>query len=134
MMISCASDKDSTSPNNETFKSHFNLEKIESKYSGITFNNTIKENKRLHYFIWNFIYQGAGVAIGDINNDGLNDIYFSGNMVSDKLYLNKGNFRFEDISKTAGIENNLWSTGVSMADVNADGLLDIYVCKNFFLL
>lgn len=108
--------------------------KIDAEHSGIFFNNRIQENERLHCFIWNFIYQGAGVGIGDINNDGLPDIFFCGNMVSDKLYLNKGNFRFEDISKTSGIDNRLWSTGVNFVDINSDGLLDIYVCKNFFLL
>ena len=109
------------------------FEKIPSSTSGVTFNNQIRENSKIHPFVWNFMYQGAGVAVGDINNDGLPDIYFSGNMVSDKLYLNKGNFVFEDISTTAGIEDKFWSTGVNMVDVNADGLLDIYVCKNFFL-
>jgi len=110
------------------------LQKLSSSETGINFNNFIKENSKMHAFIWNFIYQGAGVAIGDINNDGLPDIYFSGNMASDKLYLNKGNFKFEDISISSGIQDKLWSTGVTMVDVNSDGLLDIYVCKNFFLL
>ena len=114
--------------------SKISLKKIPSSQSKVTFNNFIKENQKVHYFIWNFIYQGAGVSIGDINNDGLQDIYFSGNMASDKLYLNKGNFEFEDISKSSGIEDRLWSTGVTMVDINADGFLDIYVCKNFFLL
>jgi len=110
------------------------LESIDPEYSGVRFNNLIRENKRLHSFIWNFIYQGAGVAIGDINNDGLPDIYFCGNMVSDKLYLNKGKFKFEDISIPSGIQDKLWSTGVNFVDINDDGLLDIYVVKNFFLL
>jgi hypothetical protein len=110
------------------------LEKISPEQSGIYFNNQIKENERLHCFIWNFIYQGAGVGIADINNDGLPDIYLCGNMVGDKLYLNKGDFQFEDISEQAGITNRLWSTGVNFVDINEDGFLDIYVCKNFFLL
>ncbi len=115
-------------------KSNIQLQKLTPQETGINFSNRIKENSKLHAFIWNFIYQGAGVAIGDINNDNLPDIYFSGNMVSDKLYLNKGNFKFEDISLSSGIQDKLWSTGVTMVDVNSDGLLDIYVCKNFFLL
>ena len=128
-LYSCNSDQKIS-----TSATHIQLELLEPNHTGINFNNEIKENPRLHYFIWNFIYQGAGVALGDINNDGLLDIYFSGNMVSDKLYLNKGNFEFEDISNSSGIVDRLWSTGVTMVDVNADGLLDIYVCKNFFLL
>ncbi len=136
-IFSCSQDQKvsknaSSSENNEQGK--ISLKKIPASQSNIDFSNDIKENKLVHYFNWNFIYSGAGVGIGDINNDGLQDIYLAGNMVSDKLYLNKGNFEFEDISKSAGIEDKMWSTGISMVDVNADGLLDIYVCKNFFLL
>lgn len=135
MATGCSDDQ----PGNQTAtlndqSSAIAFEMVPPSHSGIDFNNEIRENPRLNYFVWNFIYQGAGVGIGDINNDGLDDIYLAGNMVPDRLYLNKGNFEFEDISQSAGIQDRLWSTGVNMVDVNADGLLDIYVCKNFFLL
>lgn len=96
--------------------------------TGIEFNNTIKENDSINVFEYMNIYTGAGVAVGDINNDGLVDVYFSGNAVSGRLYLNKGDFKFEDISEKAGILNNSWGTGVAMIDINQDGWLDIYVC------
>lgn len=134
IFFSCKNEPAKVDKNPKVVKSSIQLEKISHELSGVKFSNQIKENQRLHAFIWNFIYQGAGVSIGDINNDGLPDIYFSGNMVSDKLFLNKGNFKFEDISQSAGIQDKLWSTGVTMVDINNDGLLDIYVCKNFFLL
>ncbi len=96
--------------------------------TGIDFNNLIRENDSLNVFQFMNIYTGAGVAVGDINNDGLTDVYFSGNMVSGKLYLNKGNMKFEDISEEAGLINNRWGTGVTMVDINQDGWLDLYVC------
>ena len=96
--------------------------------TGIDFVNSVENQKNFNIFKYRNFYNGGGVAIGDINNDGLADIYFTGNMVANKLYLNKGNFKFEDISATAGIEGNKpWSTGVNMVDINQDGLLDIYI-------
>ena len=95
--------------------------------TGIDFSNNLTENDSLNYFTYSYIYMGGGVATGDINNDGLVDIFFTGNQVSNKLYLNKGNMKFEDISQKAGVSgDSRWYTGVTMADVNGDGFLDIY--------
>lgn len=107
------------------------LELVSPELSGITFNNSIKETETFNHIYYNQIYSGAGVAVGDINNDGLADVFFCGNKVNDQLYLNKGDFKFIDISKTSKITRSPgWSWGVTMADVNADGYLDIYVSRN----
>jgi len=98
--------------------------------TGISFVNNVVESDSLNIFDYLYLYNGAGVAVGDINNDGLEDIFFVGNLRgSNKLYLNRGNFRFEDITGKAGVAGTAgWSTGVSMVDINGDGWLDIYVC------
>ena len=97
---------------------------------GITFENTLVYDETFNPYLYRNFYNGGGVAIGDINNDGLEDIYFTGNMVDNKLYLNKGNWQFEDITTTAGVScPGVWSSGATFADVNGDGLLDLYVCK-----
>jgi len=104
---------------------------LPSEQTGIDFNNTITESVNFNHFYFSQIYSGAGVAIGDINNDGLPDVFFCGNQVGDKLYVNKGNFKFEDISKSSKISRSPgWSWGVTMADLNTDGYLDIYVSRN----
>ena len=104
--------------------------RLPASATGITFRNDVAENEAFNLVDYYYVYNGGGVAVGDINNDGLPDLYFTGNQVSDRLYLNKGNFQFEDITARAGIKKQGWSTGVTMADVNADGLLDIYVSKS----
>ena len=105
--------------------------KVSSSSSGISFKNLVKESDAFNVLTYGYFYQGGGVAVGDINNDGLPDIYFTGNMMASKLYLNKGNFEFEDITAQAGVEaSGLWNTGTTMADVNGDGLIDIYVCRS----
>lgn len=106
---------------------------LPGEQTGILFNNNIHETFERNFYSWEYFYNGGGVAIGDINNDGLADIYFTGNEVEDKLYLNKGDMKFEDISKNAGIIKMEWRTGVSMMDFNNDGWLDIYVCRSGWL-
>jgi len=96
--------------------------------TGLDFINTVVNKKDFNIFKYRNFYNGGGVAIGDINNDGLPDIYLTANMGTNKLFLNRGDFKFEDISKSAGVFGNKpWSTGVNMVDINNDGLLDIYV-------
>jgi Mor family transcriptional regulator len=106
------------------------FENISSSHSGITFNNKIVENDSINPLDVVNIYNGGGVGIGDFNNDGLQDIYFGGNMVPGKLYLNKGNFKFEDITDESGVAGlGRWERGISVIDINNDGLMDIYICN-----
>ncbi|MEN9613633.1 MAG: hypothetical protein RLZZ628_4447, partial [Bacteroidota bacterium] len=99
--------------------------------TGIQFVNQTKYSEDFNMYTYRNFYNGGGVGVGDINNDGLPDVYFCGNMTPSRLYLNKGNFKFEDITEKAGLlRQDVWTTGVSFADVNGDGLLDIYVCKS----
>ena len=125
VFYSCNTDKNNNLSTIDT-ETLFTL--LDAKETGIDFLNKVKNQKNFNIFKYRNFYNGGGVAIGDINNDGLADIYLTGNMVANKLYLNKGNLTFEDISVSAGIEGNKpWSTGVVMVDINQDGLLDIYV-------
>ncbi len=102
--------------------------------SGIDFINKVENTKDFNIFTYRNFYNGGGAAIGDINNDGLADVFFTANMGSNKLYLNKGDFKFDDISQKAGFtDTEKWSTGVVMVDINNDGWLDVYVCNAGFI-
>jgi hypothetical protein len=104
------------------------FKELPQRVTGIDFSNDLTENDSINYFNYMYIYMGGGVAVGDFNNDGLPDIYFTGNMVPNKLYLNKGNLKFEDITEQAGVAgDDRWMTGVTVGDANQDGWLDIYV-------
>lgn len=104
---------------------------IPAKESGVTFNNKIIENDTLNPIDVTNIYNGGGVGVGDFNNDGLQDLYFTGNVVSNRLYLNKGNLKFQDITKAAGVGGaGKWCRGVAVVDINNDGWLDMYVCAS----
>ncbi|HDZ15681.1 MAG TPA: CRTAC1 family protein, partial [Pricia sp.] len=103
---------------------------LDNAATNVHFNNTIKDSNEANILIYANFYGGAGVGVGDFNNDGLQDLYFAGNIVPDKLYLNQGNMVFEDATERSGIkQDGGWSTGVTVADINNDGFLDIYVSR-----
>lgn len=107
------------------------FEKVSAVSSGVDFLNELEYDSEFNIYTYRNFYNGGGVALGDVNNDGLLDIYFTGNKVSNRLFLNKGDFQFEDVTETAGVAGaRAWSTGVSLADVDGDGWLDIYVCNS----
>ena len=105
--------------------------KLSSDDTNIHFQNTLRETEDFNVMKYGYFYNGGGVAIGDVNNDGLPDIYFTGNLVASRLYLNQGDWTFREVAEKAGVAAaGLWNTGVAMADVNGDGRLDIYVCRS----
>lgn len=108
------------------------FELLEPGVSGVNFTNRIEESLNLNVLMYEYLYNGAGVAVGDLNGDGLDDLYFSANVSGPKLYLNQGNLIFKDITETAKVQGipGPWNTGVVFADVNGDGLLDIYQCRS----
>ena len=121
--------KQSQESDTKTTQTFFRL--LDSTTTNVAFNNRVKDRNDFNVLTYRNYYNGGGVAIGDINNDGLSDLYFTANLTKNKLYLNKGNFAFEDITEKAGIGGTkAWSTGVTMADVNGDGWLDIYVSNS----
>ncbi len=109
------------------------FQQVSAAHSGIHFNNKITESDSMNPISVVNLYNGGGVGIGDFNNDGLPDIYFTGNMVPSKLYLNRGNLVFDDITEKAGVEGmGRWARGVSVVDINNDGLMDLYVCNTIY--
>jgi enediyne biosynthesis protein E4 len=122
---SCNRNKEAVSNEPKLFTS------LPSSQTKVTFRNDLRYDRDFNIYKYRNFYNGGGVAIGDINNDGLVDIYMSSNMNHNKLYLNKGNFVFEDVTEKAGVAGTKsWVTGVTMADVNGDGFMDIYVCNS----
>jgi enediyne biosynthesis protein E4 len=104
------------------------MESVPTDYTGITFENRVIETKERNIGLYDYMYNGSGVAIADFNNDGLPDIFFCGNDAPGKLYFNLGDLTFKDVTETSGIKSNRWSTGVTVVDINNDGFLDLYIC------
>lgn len=130
LLASCNQETKTPQTDSEPTPASAVFKRVNSSQSGITFQNTVDENIGNFFDVFAYVYNGGGVGIGDINNDGLSDIYFTSNEGSNKLYLNEGNLKFKDITQTAGVGGNgKWNNGVTMTDINNDGLLDIYVCK-----
>ncbi len=126
MLVACGKQTDTFSDEITTLFSS-----LPPEYTGIHFMNQLNYTEEYNTYTFRNFYNGGGVGLGDINNDGLLDVFFGGNLVENKLYLNKGNFRFEDITAKAGVASSgVWTTGVSFVDINGDGWLDIYVCKS----
>ena len=128
-LVSCSEEEKSPEISALVPSSAQHYQPVPAASSNVTFANRIRETVNFNYFLYPFIYFGGGVAVGDINNDALPDIYLTSNMGSNTLYLNRGNLTFEDISESAGVTGvfNRWTTGVTMVDINHDGYLDIYV-------
>ncbi|WP_343487932.1 VCBS repeat-containing protein [Allomuricauda sp. d1] len=125
LLFGCNSEKE------DGFKHRFTL--LNSNETGINFTNQVEDSEEHNILKYANFYGGSGVGIGDFNNDGLQDLFFAGNMTPDKLYFNKGNLQFEDVTSKAGInDDGGWSTGVTLADVNNDGHLDIYVSRELY--
>ena len=121
-LLGCITAITACEPSNTLFRP------VPSSHSGITFSNTIAESDSFNVIDYTYLYNGGGVGVGDVNNDGLDDIFFAGNQVSSRLYLNQGNLTFRDVTQSSGVSTSRWATGVAMVDINQDGWLDIYVC------
>ena len=132
LILACTSEvQDGTESNTQSPEAEKVFDEIPSTASSVDFINGISESEQINYYSYVYLYNGGGAGIGDINNDGLPDLYFTSTQGKDKLYLNQGNFKFEDISATSGIDQySGYKTGVTFVDINSDGWLDIYVCRS----
>ena len=129
-LIACQSDTTQSEEGKATKKSPTIFSALNSAATGIDFTNQLSPTLELNILEYLYYYNGGGVAVGDLNNDGLEDVYLTANQSVDKLFLNKGDLKFENITEKAGLgSTSSWSSGVTMDDVNGDGLLDVYVCK-----
>lgn len=134
LFVSCNSDTSSNTTKSVTVDAS-KIQQVDTKFkildpatTGIDASNKMTETSGFNYFLWSSIYMGSGVGVADFNNDGLPDIYIGQNMTQDKLYINKGDMKFHEISKSALPSNIQWTSGVSVVDINNDGWMDIYVC------
>ena len=116
--------------NKEAVADRLHFTKMDAGLTRIDFNNVLTDSDSINVFIDEYMYNGSGVGVGDFNMDGLPDLFFCGSMVSSRLYMNKGNFQFEDVTAAAGLQTSEWCTGVSIVDINNDGFPDIYVCAS----
>ena len=131
IIVSFGCKKDSKTITSKTIKKETLFTVLEGKETGLQFKNTIPESAEMNSMTYEYYYNGGGVSVGDVNKDGLPDLFFTGNVTHNKLYLNLGNFKFRDITKEAGITDSpSWTTGTTMVDINNDGILDIYVCRS----
>src|SRR5215510_14272405 len=106
------------------------FELLTDKQTGLNFTNKLTATEQFNIFHYMYFYNGAGIGAGDFNNDGLIDLFFSANQVGNKLFLNEGKLHFKDVTSQAGIpQDGQWNTGVSVIDINNDGMLDIYICR-----
>lgn len=121
----CSGDRSSVDSENSPV-----LELLPESYTNLSFQNEVYESANENIGAYDYLYNGGGVAVGDLNNDGLPDLFFTGNSVGNRLYFNQGGLKFEDVTETSGINPKYWGTGAVMVDINEDGLLDIYVCNS----
>lgn len=127
-ILSCQSNQNSRDKNRSKPKL---FTELKGQHTQILFKNIIPENEKMNSLTYEYYYNGGGVSAGDVNNDGLVDVFFTGNVTPNKLYLNQGNFKFKDVTDQAGLNDTpSWTTGTTMVDINHDGILDIYVCRS----